>query len=84
MKPGDLVQVLGICVFWREYDSPGGHEDFKLRGGEIMTLIDGPWTVQLDHSERGQRKETHVRVLHPAHGIIRGFHHNVETISEAG
>lgn len=84
MKPGDLVRALIPCVFWRERSSPSGHKNFKIHCDEIMTLIDAPWTVQFDHPERGRRKETYIRVFHPAHGIIRGFHYYVEVIDEAG
>ena len=79
MKPGDLVRALTPCIFWRERSSPSGHKDFRIHCDEIMTLIDAPWTVQL-----GRRKETYIRVFHPAHGIIRGFHCYVEVIDEAG
>jgi hypothetical protein len=82
MKPGDLVRVVSQSVFWRETTSPLGHRDFHLHRDTLMILVDAPWTVQLDHPERGRRKETYVRVLHPEHGVIRGFLNSVEAINE--
>ena len=82
MEAGDLVTLVsspffdgGLRLsnyqnFWRESSHPNGYASFAVEHGIIMVCVNPPFEVAFN-TERSP--ESHVRVLHPHHGIIRGF-----------
>lgn len=82
MEAGDLVtlvsspffdgglQLSNYQNFWRESSHPNGYASFVVEHGIIMVCVDPPFEVAFNTA---RSPESHVRVLHPHHGIIRGF-----------
>jgi len=56
--------------FWRESSHPSGYASLIVEHGILMVCIDPPFEVAFNIA---RSPEFHVRVLHPHHGIIRGF-----------
>ena len=48
----------------------------------MMVVVEGPWTEEWFKPETGSRKETFVNVMHPEHGIVRGYAKSLMVISE--
>ena len=87
MKIGDLVLTINIFDFqrtyynfWREADKYDLHryQTFKVYSDQLLIVHTPPFDIHLDHTDHGKRIETHIRVIHPEHGIIRGFANWVE------
>ena len=55
---------------FREKSHPNGYASFAVEHEIIMVCIDPPLEVAFNTA---RSPESHVRVLHPHHGIIRGF-----------
>ena len=82
MEAGDLVTSVSSTFidvygrlsnyqnFWRESSHPNGYALFAIERGIIMVCVDPPFEVTFNTA---RSPESHVRVLHPHHGIIRGF-----------
>ena len=82
MEAGDLVTLVSSPFidgggrlrnyqnFWRESSHPSGYASFVIEHGIMMVCIDPPFEVAFNIA---RSPEFHVRVLHPHHGIIRGF-----------
>jgi len=82
MKAGDLVTLVSSPFidgggrlrnyqnFWRESSHPSGYASLIVEHGILMVCIDPPFEVAFNIA---RSPEFHVRVLHPHHGIIRGF-----------
>jgi len=82
VKTGDLVTLVSSPFidgggrlrnyqnFWRESSHPSGYASLIVEHGIMMVCIDPPFEVAFNIA---RSPEFHVRVLHPHHGIIRGF-----------
>jgi hypothetical protein len=82
MEAGDLVTLVSSPFidgggrlrnyqnFWRESSHPSGYASLIVEHGIMMVCIDPPFEVAFNIA---RSPEFHVRVLHPHHGIIRGF-----------